>query len=136
MCVCVCGYVLPSVQMFLLFLSFSYTILPLFIGVILCYAGYYGAQRLNARYTSAYLVYIVLSIGVRVYLMSESGSNYAVIFALGIIIELFIFRLAARFTKLISVLTPEGTCMAAMVLVVCRLPPALAPPLVCRLCVS
>merc|ERR1712098_654614 len=93
--------------MFVLFLSFSYAILPLFLCVLLCYAGYYGAQRLNHRYVAAYLLYILISIGVRIYLVYNAGNGFAVIFLLGILIEMFIFRLAARFAKLVSELTLE-----------------------------
>lgn len=93
--------------MLLLFLSLTFTWWPLFLGVLLCYAGYYGAQRLNHRYTAAYLVYILLSIVARIYLVAKEDSSSVIIFTLGIIIEMYIFRLCARFTKLISELTME-----------------------------
>lgn len=79
-----------------------------FIGVVLCVCGYYGAHQYKQRFIAAYVLYTVLSILVRLYLIySSDNSSLILLIGFGVIIECFIFNITFRYFKLVSQLTQE-----------------------------
>jgi len=92
-------------SIFLLLMAFSSPIY--FIGWVMCIAGYFGAHTFNYRYMFVYLLYLVLSVALRIYIMSDGGTSVVLISMLGILIEIFIFRVAYKFTMFLRQLTPD-----------------------------
>ena len=81
---------------------------PLLGLVALPLCGYHGARLYKKKYIYLYLLYIVISIVVRLYLMGSSDKdNGGFIVLLGVIIELYVMRLVQRFAQLVSVMSPE-----------------------------
>ena len=81
---------------------------PLILAVGFCMAGYIGATQFRPALVSLYAVYIVLSIGLRAWLIVYSDSlAYSILVGIGLLIEIYIFTLVVKFVKLIYRFTPE-----------------------------
>jgi len=91
---------------FLLIWSFSYW--PLAIAVFLAICGYYGALHYRLPFVIMYVIYLLLSIGLRVYWMTR-GENFlmTLILILGVLIEFYILNITMKFISLLKVLTPQ-----------------------------
>jgi len=91
---------------FLLIFALNYW--PLAIAIILPICGYYGAQLYRRCYIYLYLIYLVLTIALRVYYITQSQIVvWMLIFIVGIIIELYIMRIVWRFDQMIKDLTDD-----------------------------
>jgi len=91
---------------FLLIFALSYW--PLAIAIILPICGYYGAQLYRRCYIYLYLIYLVLTIALRVYYISVRPEVvWMLIFIVGIIIELYIMKIVWKFDQMIKDLTED-----------------------------
>lgn len=79
---------------------------PFAVGVVLCLFGYYGATNARMPYMMLYLVYLILAIGLRLYLVAEAPDLLSrILFIILTIIEIYILRMAVQFVKYIKSFT-------------------------------
>lgn len=89
------------------FFLWAWTYLPLLAGVVLVIGGYYGARYYKPSLLVLYIIYIVLSIGVRIFWIVEQPSiMLIIILILGILVQFYILYLVVMFLKLVKLLTP------------------------------
>jgi len=75
--------------------------------VFLAICGFYGATHYKLSYVCLYVVYLLLSIGIRIYWMTLSeGFFFTLILVLGVLIEFYILNITLKFIKVIRRLTP------------------------------
>jgi len=91
---------------FLLIWSFSFW--PLAIAVFLAICGYYGALHYRLPYVIMYVIYLLLSIAVRVWWMTRvENFLMTLILVLGVLIEFYILNITMKFIAILKVLTPR-----------------------------
>jgi len=84
----------------------SFTYWPLAVAVCLAICGYYGAQHYRLPLVVLYVIYLLLSIGLRVYwLTREETFLMTLVLVLGILIEFYILNITLKFIALLKVLT-------------------------------
>jgi hypothetical protein len=90
---------------FLIVWTFSYWLLAL--GIVLTICGYFGAKKYRPNLVLLYLVYLLLSIALRSYWISQMTDNalFCVVIGVGIAIELYIMRIVWIFFSRIRNLT-------------------------------
>jgi len=90
---------------FLLLWAFSYWYFT--FAVVLAICGFYGATHYRLSYVCLYVVYLLLSIGFRIFWMTTSqGFFLTLVLVLGVLIEFYILNITLKFIKVIRRLTP------------------------------
>ena len=80
---------------------------PFMAGAVFGLAGYYGAHHYQPRLLLCFFVYIATSVAARLYIiLSTAVVEYYVVFSFGILLDLYLARLAATLYKLCTHLTP------------------------------
>jgi len=91
---------------FLLLLSFSNW--PFVVAVCMAMSGYYGAQHFRLRYVCLYVIYLLGSIGLRVYLMAKDANFvFTLVLVLGVLIQFYILNITMKFISLLRTITPQ-----------------------------
>ena len=81
---------------------------PLALAIIFCACGYHGANHVKPNYIIAYAIFIVGSIGFRIWFIIVIQSLfYSILFAIGILIELYILTVVVKFAKQIQNVSEE-----------------------------
>jgi len=99
---------------FLLLWAFSKW--ELVFAVVLAICGFYGARQYKLPYVCLYVVYLLFSIGIRIYWMADYSSFFlTLVLVLGVLIEFYILNITLKFIKVIRRLTPADRAeLAAM----------------------
>jgi len=94
--------------MFLFLLGFSY--FPVFFLCLLSITGYVGAKYLKRGYLLAYMICIMLDVGLRIYFIYVWQNNsYDIVFlAIMMIFDLWLFKCAVQLYRVIPLLSMEA----------------------------
>jgi len=88
-------------------LLWAFSMWPLVFAVLLAICGFYGATHYKLRYVCLYVVYLLFSIGIRIYWMTAYQSFFlTLVLVLGVLIEFYILNITLKFIKVIRRLTP------------------------------
>jgi len=91
---------------FLLIWSFSFWPFAIAVGLAVC--GYYGALHYRLPYVVMYVLYLLLSIGVRIWWMTRGDTFLmTLILVLGVLISFYILNITMKFIAILKVLTPR-----------------------------
>lgn len=89
-------------------LLWSLSLPPLAIGVVLCLFGYFGATNVKLPYMALYIIYLVLAIAFRIFLVVFAGDMLGrILFVVLTIIEVWVLRLAIQFVRYIKSFTEQ-----------------------------
>jgi len=88
-------------------LLWAFSMWPLLFAVLLAICGFYGATHYKLRYVCLYVVYLLFSIGIRIYWMTTYQTFFlTLVLVLGVLIEFYILNITVKFIKVIRRLTP------------------------------
>jgi len=87
-------------------LLWAFSVWPLVFAVLLAICGFYGATHYKLRYVCLYVVYLLFSIGIRIYWMTTYQTFFlTLVLVLGVLIEFYILNITLKFIKVIRRLT-------------------------------
>ena len=91
-------------SIFMLFSGYKYSI----IGGLLILMGYFGATNYNSCLTIGYMLYIIVEIIFRIWIIVTNPDIWIIIlYSLFVVIEIWIFRLVYKFYQFVKNLSTE-----------------------------
>lgn len=95
------------IDTFFLFLYAIY-LYPLFLAIFFPLSAYYGAKQLKHNLLLPYMFYLVVMIGVRIYVIAVADNSSTKVFSvLSIFVELYILKLCVTFFQTVKALSEE-----------------------------